>query len=82
MNISINLDITPEEMRRLMGLPDVQEFNQKIMDQMIERMQDGSFDPTGFFRTSVMGMDAFKQWSNAFSPFMAAATMGKTDDKS
>jgi len=28
MNITVNIDISPDEMRKLMGLPDVESFQQ------------------------------------------------------
>lgn len=80
MKAQITVDMTPEEMRRLMGLPDVQEFNQRVMDQMLQKLQEGAegFDPTGFFKASVMGnADVFKQWMSMFSSF----TGGKSAEK-
>ncbi|MEZ5453633.1 MAG: DUF6489 family protein [Thiothrix sp.] len=72
MNIKIDVEMTPEEIRRLMGLPDVQEFNREVMAQMLKKMQEGveGFDPMAFFKPSVMGnMDVFKQWMDAFGKF-------------
>lgn len=68
MNVQINVDMTPEEMRRLMGLPDVSDFNKEIMAHMSKRIQDGIDDPVSFFRSSVMGnSDAFRNWMNLFT---------------
>ena len=68
MNVQINVDITPEEMRRLMGLPDVSDFNKEIMAHMSKRIQDGIDDPVSFFRSSVMGnSDAVRNWMNLFT---------------
>lgn len=72
MNMQINVDMTPEELRRLMGLPDVQEFNQKVMEQMLQKMQEGAegFDPTGIFKSSIVNnADAMKHWINLFGNF-------------
>lgn len=72
MNVRIDVEITPEEMRRLMGLPDVQEFNKEVMSYMLKKMQEGAegFDPMGFFRHGVVGnMDVFRQWMDAFGKF-------------
>ena len=69
MNITVNVDMTPEELRRLMGLPDVQEFNREVMAQMLKKMQEGAegFDPMAFFKPGVMGnVDVFKQWVDMF----------------
>ena len=68
MNVQINVDMTPEEMRRLMGLPDVSDFNKEIMAHMSKRIQDGIDDPVNFFRSSVMGnSDTFRNWMNLFT---------------
>ena len=77
MNVQVNVDMTPEELRRLMGLPDVSEFNKEIMSHMSKRVQDGLDDPVSFFRSSVMGnTDTFRNWMGLFT---AAGT--KSADK-
>lgn len=81
MNIKIDIDLTPEEMRRLMGLPDVQEFNREVMAQMFKKMQEGAegFDPANFFNTSIANSnELFKPWMNLFT----GMTGNKTTDKS
>ena len=52
MKISIDVDLTPEEMRRLVGLPDVQTFNDKLMAKLQERMEAGveGYDPQSLMR--------------------------------
>lgn len=72
MNITVNVDMTPEELRRVMGLPDVQEFNREVMTQMLKKMQEGAegFDPLTFFKPGVAGnADMFKQWVDLFGKF-------------
>ena len=67
MNIRINVEMTPEEMRRLVGLPDVQTFNKELMDQMRERMLAGveGYDPLTLFQpyvsSTMAGMDVFRK---------------------
>ena len=39
MQINVTFDMTPEEFRRLLGLPDVQTFQKEIFDQMMEKMK-------------------------------------------
>lgn len=70
MNIKIDVDMTPEDMRRLMGLPDVQEFNREVMAQMLKKMQEGAegYDPLSFFKSGVVGgTEAFKPWMDFFT---------------
>jgi len=38
MKISVEVDCTPEEARRFMGLPDVSVLNDHIIDEMKKRM--------------------------------------------
>lgn len=39
MKMNVELDCTPEEMRRLLGLPDVSEVNQAYIDGIKDAMQ-------------------------------------------
>jgi hypothetical protein len=38
MKLTIEVDCTPEEARRFMGLPDVSALNERIMDEMGKRV--------------------------------------------
>ncbi|HPY42734.1 MAG TPA: DUF6489 family protein [Thiolinea sp.] len=72
MNIKIDVDMTPEEMRRLVGLPDVQEFNKQVMDKMLEKLTIGAegYDPMSLFQASIMNNSDFtKRWVDAFNIF-------------
>lgn len=71
MNIRVDIEITPEEMRKLVGLPDVDSFNRELMEQMRDRMLKGveGYDPLSLFQpylsSSMAGMDAFRKMMNA-----------------
>ncbi|MFI0399475.1 MAG: DUF6489 family protein [Thiolinea sp.] len=72
MNIKFDVDMTPEEMRRLVGLPDVQEFNKQVMDKMLEKLTLGAegYDPMSLFQSSIMNNSDFtKHWMGAFNIF-------------
>lgn len=72
MNIKIDVDLTPEEMRRLVGLPDVQEFNKQVMDKMLEKLMLGAegYDPMSLFQSSIMNNSDFtKRWMDTFNIF-------------
>lgn len=74
MNIKIDIDMTPEEVRRLVGLPDVQEFNKQVMDKMLEKLTAGAegFDPMNLFQASIMNnADFAKKWMDMFNVFAA-----------
>ncbi len=67
MNITVNVDITPEEMRKLMGLPDVEPFQKELMDELREKMKAGAagYDPVQLFQpylaTTFASWDAFQK---------------------
>lgn len=47
MRIKLDIDATPEEMRRFMGLPDVQPLHEEIVNLVRERVREGAegYDP-------------------------------------
>ena len=55
MNIKIDIDITPEEFRELMGWPNVQGFQQDLMEKIREQMNVGAegYDPRKLFEAFV-----------------------------
>lgn len=67
MNIKIDIDVTPEEMRRLMGLPDVQPFHDELMNKLREHLHMGAegYDPLTLFQpymnTAVNSMEMFQR---------------------
>jgi len=67
MNFKIDLDITPEEIRRLMGLPDIQAFQEELLARIREQMEAGveGYDPQSlmrpFMNQAVASMDAFQK---------------------
>lgn len=77
MKINIDMDLTPEEMRRLFGLPDMQ----PIHDEMLARMKkelDENLDPAkmieNYMTNSAASMEAFQRMFNKFM------TGGKSGD--
>ncbi len=42
MKINVEVDITPEELRRFMGLPDVHDLQQKLIDQFSSQLQNSA----------------------------------------
>lgn len=73
MKITVNFDITPQEMRKLLGLPDVEEFQRQMMNDLRDRMQAGveGYDPVKLFQPYVSGTLA--SW-DMFQKFLGAAT--------
>ncbi len=84
MKIRIDVDVTPEEMRRLVGLPDVETFNRELLDQIREKMMAGveGYEPLSlfqpYFSSTMVGMDAFRKMMEATLSGFAGA--GRKDD--
>lgn len=52
MKITVDVDISPAELRKLMGLPDVEPFQQDLMDELRAKMKAGvaGYDPVQLFQ--------------------------------
>ena len=84
MKVNISMDMTPEEARVLMGLPDVAPMQKQMMDEMQARMKAAfdAGDPEGMMRAWMpflegsTGAKAFEQ----FQKFLwdSARTVSKT----
>jgi hypothetical protein len=67
MNIKLDIDVSPEEMRKLMGLPDVESFQNQLMDDIRDRIKQGveGYDPLNLFKpylnNSMAGMDMIQR---------------------
>ncbi|MCB1644049.1 MAG: hypothetical protein KDI36_01280 [Pseudomonadales bacterium] len=63
MKITVDVDITPEELRRFLGLPNVE----KLQEQMIKNAQNylketGSAQYNDLISTAMQPMVAYQQW--------------------
>lgn len=81
MKINIEFDMTPEEFRQAMGLPDVQEFQNEVMKAMMEKMLSGEdgYDAMSLFKPmmseSMKSMDQVqKTFMNMMTGYMAGAS--------
>ncbi len=80
MKISIDIDCTPDEARRFLGLPDVAPMQEAMMRQIQERMEANlkALEPEALFQTwlpaSIQGME---QLQKMFWAQMGGATDGK-----
>lgn len=77
MKINIEFDMTPEEFRRAMGLPDLQEFQSEVMKGMMDKMLAGEqgYDAMSLFKPmmgeSIQSMDQVqKTFMNMMSGYM------------
>jgi len=60
MKINIDIDMTPEELRQTLGLPDVRGLQQTMLDQFIEGLQTSAEQREEFLRTLISG--AMEPW--------------------
>jgi hypothetical protein len=82
MKINIELDMTPEEARRLMGLPDLTALQGEMLEEIRKRMKSavGTSDPEAMFRAWMpMGAQGFEQFQKFLwdSAARAAGAGGK-----
>ncbi|MFY9180598.1 MAG: hypothetical protein WAO12_12610 [Venatoribacter sp.] len=69
MKINVTFDLTPEEFRKAMGWPDVQEFQQEFFNTMLEKVKNGEdgFDAMGLYQSMLQGsMNSMNQFQNMF----------------
>jgi hypothetical protein len=79
MKVNITMDMTPEEARAFMGLPDIAPMQKKMMEEMEQRMKAAfdTGDPEAMMRAwmPLGGAEAFQQFQRFFwdSARLAAA---------
>ncbi|TNC91138.1 DUF6489 family protein [Thalassolituus sp.] len=75
MQINVTFDLTPEEFRRLLGLPDVQAFQTELFDQMMEKMKAGEdgYDPLSLYQPLFNnGLNAMTEFQKMVMAMMTA----------
>lgn len=75
MKINVEIDLTPEEMRRFMGLPDVQGWQQQMIESYTENLANSQDQQQEFVRN--MLMSPFQPWQS----FFAGMTGDTSSDK-
>jgi hypothetical protein len=75
MKINVEFDLTPEEFRQALGLPDVGVFQQRLMEQIQKQMESGveGYDPMSlmqpFLQQSGLGQGLTQGLSQGLSNF-------------
>jgi hypothetical protein len=75
MQINVTFDLTPEEFRRLLGLPDVQAFQTELLDQMMEKMKAGEdgYEPLSLYQPLFNnGLNAMTEFQKMVMAMMTA----------
>ena len=83
MKVTVDIDCTPEEARQLMGLPDVSEVQQEIVDEMRRQLMSGleKMDPQEMLRSwGPAGAEGWEQFQKMFWSGLAAAGRGAKKD--
>ncbi len=63
MNITVNIDITPEELRRFMGLPDVQGLQEEMLKMAHKQLtESGQNAFNDILAGAVQPMMAYQDW--------------------
>lgn len=76
MKINVQVDMTPEEFRKVMGWPDVEPFQQEMLEKLKQKIEAGAegFDPVTlmqpYLAQSVSSMEAFQKMMAAFATGM------------
>ncbi|MGB0203573.1 MAG: DUF6489 family protein [Neptuniibacter sp.] len=85
MKFKVDIDMTPEELRKVLGLPDVQQFQKDMMDKITEQMEAGveGYDPLTLFKpylTSGLGsMEALQKLMMGLMTSGLSSTDNKKD---
>lgn len=85
MKINIEFDLTPEELRQAMGLPDVQEFQNEVMKGMMEKMMSGEegYDAMSLFKPMMSeSMKSMDQVQQTFMNLMTGFANGRSSSAS
>lgn len=80
MKVSVDVDATPEELRRFFGLPDLSPLNEEVVATLRERMHEGAegYDPFTLMGAGAPAMETFqKMFWNAWS---SGQGKGQTDE--
>ncbi len=65
MKINVEVDLTPEELRRFMGLPDVGGVQKQMLEQFTQRLASSAEQSDEFLRNLVTG--GMAPWQNFFN---------------
>ncbi|ODC03301.1 hypothetical protein BFW38_06815 [Terasakiispira papahanaumokuakeensis] len=74
MKVNIEFDMTPEEFRKAMGLPDVEGFQDELMQKIRQQMEAGveGYDPLSLFKPFItQGFDSLSNYQKLMMQVMA-----------
>lgn len=82
MKVKFDIECTPEEARRFMGLPDVEPMQQALMSELEEKMRENmnAMDPETMLKTWLPA--TIQGWGEVQKMFWDQMGMGNPADKS
>lgn len=77
MQIKIEIDVKPEELRRFLGLPDVAGLQEEVINFLRDKVSDANerFDPTEFVKANIDSLRGNK----AFQRFLYGSQDAETE---
>lgn len=86
MKVTVDFDMTPDEARKMMGLPDIAPLQEAMMDKMKVQMDEyfASFsDPElAFSKLMPLGFQTMETYQNFFKEMANASMPEKSNKKS
>lgn len=78
MKVRLEFDVSPKEIRQVIGLPDVEQLQREVIDAIRERMVSGveGFDPLSLLRSFVTVAQGFPGLDALSKLLRQAATRG------
>lgn len=73
MKISIDVDLTPDEFRKTLGLPDITELQKEVVEQFRKQMAAGAegYDPMSLMKPYLSsGMNSMEAMQKSFFNMM------------
>jgi hypothetical protein len=82
MKVNVEVEMTPEEARRMMGLPDVSGLQQRMLEEMEARIRAGfeSADPEAMMKAWTPGLQGFEQFQRFLWDSARKAASGGSED--
>ena len=82
MKIHLEVDLTPEELRRLYGLPDLSNIHQSVTDSIKESLTTGDTTSLNKMIAPLInsGMSGFDSYQKMLGTLFSAANINKKDD--
>jgi len=82
MKVNVDIDMTPEELRKLLGLPDIEPIQREMLDKLRQRLVEGvdGYDPVKLLQPYLTGTLA--SWDLLQKIISVAGKSGKSTDGS